>query len=181
MNLGFCSDVLLCTLGSLWTEFEAIIDSAKNSLHLYDQPSDRYYKYFIACNLYDIMTCKVLHIFNNYISRSVKKIQSLKMFRASKISSAAGISRAFIPSCRVSQPIVCRQNIQKRPCPFEISAPPPLPILCLQPARFYKTSPRLFIRRGAGYSGLPQRLKVNYKTGAYLVVMAMIITVACLR
>lgn len=115
------------------------------------------------------------------ISRSVKKIQSLKMFRASKISSAAGISRAFIPSCRVSQPIVCRQNIQKRPCPFEISAPPPLPILCLQPARFYKTSPRLFIRRGAGYSGLPQRLKVNYKTGAYLVVMAMIITVACLR
>lgn len=115
------------------------------------------------------------------ISRSVKKIQSLKMFRASKISSAAGISRAFIPSCRVSQPIICRQNIQKRPCLFEISAPPPLPILCLQPARFYKTSPRLFIRRGAGYSGLPQRLKVNYKTGAYLVVMAMIIMVACLR
>lgn len=85
MNLGFCSDVLLCTLGSLWTEFEAIIDSAKNSLHLYDQPSDRYYKYFIACNLYDIMTCKVLHIFNNYIQISKKNpvledVQSIQNF-----------------------------------------------------------------------------------------------------
>nr|XP_011445736.2 calcium uptake protein 1, mitochondrial isoform X6 [Crassostrea gigas] len=96
------------------------------------------------------------------------------MFRASKISSAAGISRTLIPSCRVSQPIMCRQSIQRRPCLSEISAPPPLPILCLQPARFYKTSPRLFIRRGAGYSGLPKTLQTNYKTSAYLVVMCMI-------
>lgn len=36
------------------------------------------------------------------------------MFRASKISSAAGISRTLIPSCRVSQPIMCRQSIQRR-------------------------------------------------------------------
>lgn len=103
------------------------------------------------------------------------------MFRASKFSSAAGISRTLIPSCRVSQPIMCRQNIQKRPCPFEISAPPPLPILCLKPVRFYKTSPRLFIRRGAGYSGLPTTIGVNYRKARYLIVMGTIITTMCLR
>lgn len=115
-----------------------------------------------------------IHSISYAFNRSVKKIQSLKMFRASKISSAAGISRTLIPSCRVSQPIMCRQSIQRRPCLSEISAPPPLPILCLPPARFYKTSPRLFIRRGAGYSGLPKTLQTNYKTSAYLVVMCMI-------
>lgn len=103
------------------------------------------------------------------------------MFRASRLSSAVGISRTLIPPCRVSQSIMCRQIKQKRTYPSGISAPPPLPILCLQPARFYKTSPTLFIRRGAGYSGLPQRLFVSYKTSAYLVVMGIIICVTCVR
>nr|XP_022315723.1 calcium uptake protein 1, mitochondrial-like isoform X2 [Crassostrea virginica] len=96
------------------------------------------------------------------------------MLRVSKLSSAAGVSRTIFASHQISQPIACRQNISNAPSQALTSAPPPLPIVCMQPARFYRTSPTLFIRRGSGYSGFFTRRPANKMTGVYLVVMSVI-------